>query len=155
MKIRNLSICLLLLLCLFMTGCGEEKSKTAVTLDNFSNIVSGKGFTVTDNMNGYSDVDYILNSKFAVYDDIEIEMVEYSNSDYANKVQEGHIESFDLLKSTGAHVKKDKGSNYYSYSLVSNNRYMVSTRVDNTLIFCKVMLDDKEIVEEILTELGY
>ena len=48
-----------------------------------------------------------------------------------------------------------KGKNYYRYELVSNGYYMINTRVDNTLIFCKVMLNDKETVDEILDELGY
>ena len=155
MKIKNLIICLLFVMCLFVTGCGEDKVKTVATLDDFSNVLVSKGFTVVDNMNAYSNVDYILEAKKAVYDDIEMEMIKYTDSDTANKVQENHIESFDLLKSTGAHAKKDKGSNYYSYALVSNNRYMVTTRIDNTLIFCKVMVEDKEFVEEILESLGY
>ena len=155
MKIKNLIICLLFIMCLFITGCGEDKIKTAATVDDFSNVLVSKGFTVVDNMNAYSGVDYILEAKKAVYDDIEMEMIKYTDSDTANKVQENHIESFDLLKSTGAHAKKDKGSNYYSYALVSNNRYMVTTRIDNTLIFCKVMVEDKEFVEEILESLGY
>lgn len=155
MKIRSLSICLLLGLCLFMTGCGEDKVKTVATLDTFGSVTSAKGFTIIDDLEEYKNIDYILDSKLATYDDIEIEMIQYSDSEYASKVQESQIESFDLLKSTGAYAKKDKGSNYYSYVIVSNNRYMVSTRVDNTLIFCKVMLEDKEIVEEILNELGY
>lgn len=155
MKVRSLSICLLLGLCLFMTGCGEDKVRTAISLDTFDSVATNKGFTIVDDLDEYENVSYILDSKLATYDDIEIEMIEYSDSDSASKVQEGHIESFDLLKSTGAYAKKEKGSNYYSYALVSNNRYMISTRVDNTLIFCKVMLEDKELVEEILNELGY
>ena len=155
MKFRSFYICSLLLLCLFITGCVGEKTKVVASLDKFNNIVVNKGFTVVDNTSSYNDVNYILNSRVAVYEDIEIEMIEYNNGENASIVQQGHIESFNLLKSTGAHAKKDKGSNYYSYVLVSNNRYMVSTRVDNTLIFCKVMLNDKDIVEDILTELGY
>jgi len=155
MKLRGLSICLLMILCLFITGCGEEKTRDVATLDEFTNVASSKGFTVNDNMELYSEASYILEAKQAIYDDITIEMVKYTDSDYANKAQENHIESFDLLKTTGASAHKEKGSNYYSYSLVSNNRYMISTRVDNTLIFCKVMLSDKETVDGILDELGY
>lgn len=155
MRIKNISFCLLLIICLFITGCGEEKTKEVATLEEFSNIATNKGFTVTDTYSTYSDASYILEARQAVYDDITIEMIKYSDSETADKVQKNHIENFDLLKSTAATAHKDKGSNYYSYSLVSNNRYMVSTRVENTLIFCKVMINDKEIVNEILNELGY
>lgn len=155
MKFRSLSFCLLIVLCLFITGCNSNNLKEVATLDEFSSVVSNKGFTVNDNMETYSEVDYILEAKQAVYDDITIEMIKYVGDEQASKVQENHIDSFDLLKSTGASAHKDKGKNYYSYSLVSNNRYMFSVRVENTLIFGKVMITDKKLVDKILNELGY
>ena len=155
MKFKNLSISLLFVMCLFITGCGENKVKEVATVNDFSVAAENKSFVVSDNTTLYGNVDYIISSTKAIYEDIEIEMVEYSDSESAEKAQENHIESFNLLRSTGAHEVKDKGSNYYHYSLVSNGRYMVSSRIDNTLIFCKVMLEDKETVEEILDELDY
>ena len=155
MKIKSLGIYLFAIMCLFITGCGEEKTKTASTTAQFDSVATSQGFTIYDNMELYTGVDYIVSSKVAAYDDMEIEMVEYIVSDYASRTQESHIESFSLLKSTGAHLEKEKGTNYYKYTLVSNNRYMVSTRIDNTLIFCKVMLTQKDKVTALLDELGY
>ena len=155
MRIKKRFIYLLFIFCLFMTGCGDDKTKTVATLEQFTDITTNKGFVVNDIMNIYENYDYILEAKKAIYEDVEIEMVKYTDSSYADKAQENHIDSFDLLKNTGAHSKKDKGDNYYSYSLVSNGRYMVSTRVDNTLIFFKIMLEDKDLVDEILNQLGY
>ena len=152
---KRFSIYLLFVICLFITGCGNDKTLEVATLDEFETITSNMGFTVNDNMRIYSNVSYILNSKVAKYEEIEIEMIEYSDASYAETVQNNHIESFNLLKSTGAYAEKEKGGNYYKYALVSNGRYMVSTRVDNTLIFCKVLLEDRETVEAIMDELGY
>lgn len=152
---KKLSIYLLFIMCLFITGCGEDKVKEVATLDEFETASISEGFTVNDNMIMYVNADYILESKKAVYDDIEIEMVKYTDSDYASQAQENHIESFNLLKNTGAYAEKEKGSNYYKYVLVSNGRYMLSTRVDDTLIFCKTMLEDRATVEAIINELGY
>ena len=84
-------------------------------------ILTDNGFTVSDNMSNYSNVDYIVEAKIAVIDDIEIEMVKYTTNDYATAVQDKQIESFNLLKSTGAHEDKEKGSNYYKYVLVWRN----------------------------------
>ena len=134
---KKLSIYFLMVMCLFMTGCGEDKEKVVITLDDFETTLTGHGFTVSDNMGAYSNVDYIVDAKKAVLDDIEIEMVKYTDSEYATKVQDSQIESFNLLKSTGAHENKEKGSNYYKYILVSNGRYMVNTKVEDTLVFCK------------------
>lgn len=155
MKIKNLGALLLVIICLFITGCGTNKTKEVATLDEFDNIASNKNFIVSDNMGLYSGVDYILESRKAVYEDIEIEMVKYSDSDYAKKALDNHIESFNLLRSTGAYEAEDKGKNYKSYELISNGRYMFSIRVEDTLIFGKVMLEDKEIAQEIIDELGY
>ena len=155
MKFKNILVCLLLSFCLLMTGCRTNISKTIVTVDEFNNAAVNQGFVVYDNTELYDNVNYIVNSTVAVIDDLEIEMVEYIDSEHASKAQENHIESFKLLKTTGALVNKNKGINYYSYSLVSNNRYMISTRVDNTLIFCKVMLTEKDKVTDLLNELGY
>ena len=82
-------------------------------------------------------------------------MIEYSDSETAEKVLEGHVESFNLLKSTGAHEENNKGSNYHRYVLVSNNRYMITLRVDNMLIFSKTLITNQETINKFFEELGY
>ena len=124
-----------LVICLILTGCGGGSKEVKSTSD-FDTVASNNGFTVNDNMSTYSGNDYITGAMVATTSDIIIEMVIYDSVENANKVQEGQIDSFNLLKSTGASEKKDKGDNYYKYFLISNNYYMVSSRVDNTLIFC-------------------
>ena len=152
---KKIGIYLLIIVFLFVTGCSNNKVKTAATLDDFESLLVEQSFTVSDNMKEYSGVDYVLESKKAIYDDIEIEMVKYVDSEYAKKVQDSQIESFNLLKSSGAFEKKEEGKNYYKYFLISNSRYMINARVDNTLIFCKTLLENKEKVEEIYNSLGY
>lgn len=152
---KKIEIYFLIIICLFITGCGKDKVKVVTTLDNFNTVLVSKNFTVNSNMNAYESVDYIVDSKKAYLDDIEIEMLEYTDSDYSKKVHDNQIESFNLLKNTGAYELNDEGSNYYRYELVSNGYFMISTRVDNTLIYCKTLLENKETVEEIFNELGY
>lgn len=152
---KKLSIFILMIMCLLVTGCGNDKEKIAVTSDKFVTVLTNKGFKVNDIMDTYSDVDYIVEAKKAVLDDIEIEFVRYSSNEYAKKVQDKQIGSFALLKNTGTHENKQEGKNYYKYFLVSNNRYMINTRVDNTLMFCKTMLEDKDIIDDVYNELGY
>lgn len=163
---KKLSISLFVFICLFMTGCGEDRIRDVATLDEFHAIANSQRFSVSVNSK-YDEVDYIIDSRVALYDgngngyseddstDVLIEMIKYSDSKYAIQVQNSQIESFNLLKATAAYEDKEKGSNYYSYELVSNNRYMVSSRVDDTLIFCKTLITNKELVEEILDELDY
>ncbi|MBQ2872435.1 MAG: hypothetical protein IJE89_00330 [Bacilli bacterium] len=152
---KKLSICLMLILCLFLTGCGEPKELEVASLDTFKTVASNNSFTVSDNMDSYNEVSYITGSMVATYGDIEIEMVSYTDVESAKKVQENQISQFNLLKSTGVFENKTEGDNYYKYILISNNRYMISTRVDNTLVFCKTLITNQEIVEKIYNELGY
>ena len=152
---KKLFICFLLVMCLLTTGCGEEKSKVAISVDEFNTICTDSGFTVDDNSSVYKDYNYITNSRLATLRDIQIEMIQYTDSESAEKVLEAHIESFNLLKSSGAAEKNHKGDNYHKYILVSNNRYMISVRVDDTLIFSKTLLTNKEKVDKLFEELGY
>ena len=155
MKFRTLSNFLLIIICLFVTGCSSNKTKEVATLDDFSNVAANKNLMVSDNSETYSDVDYILEAKIASYDNIKIEMIKYADVESANKAQDNHIENFQLRRSTGAHEVKDKGKNYYSYEMVSNGRYMFSIRVEDTLIFGSVLLEHKTVSEEIINDLGY
>ena len=148
---KKLSICLLFIMCLFITGCGSVKD--VISLEDFGTVVTDKGFVVY--LQDYSSVNYINEARLAKVDGIEIEMINYTDSKYAKQVQDEQIESFNLTKTTAAWEHKDKGKNYYRYELVSNGYYMINTRVDNTLIFCKTLLENKEKVENIFNELGY
>ena len=152
---KKISISLLLIICLVMTGCGEPKTKELITLDDFNTILTNYNFSVSDNMSNYGNVSYIEGSKKAVLDDIEIEMIDYTDSKSAEKVLDSHIDSFNLLKNTGAHEGDTDGDNYHRYFLISNNKYMISARVQDTLIFCKTDLDNKDTVDKIFEELGY
>lgn len=150
---KKLNIYLLIIVCLFMVGCTSNKTKETTTLEAFSTELTNNNFQVV--LKDYSSVDYIVESRVGTYNDIEIEMIKYTDSNYANQVHEEHIENFNLLKSTGAAEVKDKGKNYYKYSLISNGYYMISSRVEDTLIFCKTTIDNKDLIDSIYTKLGY
>ena len=152
---KKLFVGFLMVMCLVMTGCGEDKTKTVISTDEFNNICTDNGFKVKDNSSTYKKYDYITDSKLATLDSIEIEMIQYTDSESAEKVVEGHIDSFNLLKSSGAAEKETNGDNYHKYFLVSNNRYMVTIRVEDTVIFCKTLLTNKDKVDEIFEKLGY
>ena len=148
-------IFLLLVLVLFITGCSSNVTKPAKNVNDFETAAENKGFTVEKDCKDYDGVSYIYEYGKIMTGESKVEMIVYSDSEKADAVQKTHIESFDLLKSTGAQAKKEKGKNFYHYSLISNNKYMLSSRIDSTLIFCKVDLADKDLIESLITELGY
>ena len=145
----------LLLFCLFMVGCSSNKTKEVSTLDIFQSISINNGFNVSNNIDSYQDISYITGSMIATMDDITIEMVTYDNGESAKKAQDKHMVVFNTMKGSGAVVHKDKGKNYYKYDMVSNGYYMVSSRIDNTLVFSKTLVKNKDKVEAILNEMNY
>lgn len=148
------NLLLLILCCLFVSGCGN-KVKEVKDFTDFEQVTINNGFTVSDNMNSYNGVTYIEGSKLAIVDGVSVEMVIYDSVDNAKKAQDMQIDSFNNLKNTGASLDRESGKNYYKYSLISNGYYMVSSRIDNTLVFSKVVLEDKDKIEDILEDMGY
>ena len=107
---KKLSICLLIIVSLFITGCGN-KTKVAISLEDFSKAATDKHFVVM--LEDYTGVSYINEARIASMEGVEIQMINYTEAKYAQKVQDEQIESFNLLKTTGAWEKKDSGKNYY------------------------------------------
>jgi len=150
---KKRGIFLFVLVLLLVTGCGN-KVKEVGSLDNFRYITTEKGLSVEDNMSSYT-ADYLKGALIAKNDDLTIEMVVYDTSDNASKVQDGHVSSFANMKSTNNVIKKDSGKNYYKYTMITNGYYLVTSRIDNTLIFTKTLLESKEMVDNILENMGY
>ena len=151
---KKIYLFILVITCLVITGC-NNKAKEAITVDDFVNKGNNLGFIVEDNMNSYMDANYINEAKKATLDNVVIEMIIYDNDDNASKVQEEQIKNFLNIKNAGASINKDKGSNFYKYSMISNGYYVVTSRIDNTLIFSKTLLENKDKVIEYLDSLGY
>ena len=154
---KKINLFLLIISILLFTGCGNDiKNKEIKSIENFNQVAINNGFNVNDNKENYTEYNYIIKASIATFgSDITIEMIEYDNKENAIKVQQSQINNFALLKSTGAKEKNIKGDNYHKHYLISNNHYMVSTRVENTLIFCKTLLINKDKVDNILDELEY
>lgn len=152
---KNYFIILLLIIAFISTGCGNSKTKEVTDVETFTTSATTAGFTVSDNSDTYQEYNYVLSSTVAIIDELNIEMVVYDTTENAKKSQEQQIEKFNLLKSANAIIKKDEGQNYYRYIMVANGKYMITSRIDNTLIFCKTDTDNSEKVEKLFDTLGY
>lgn len=144
-------------LCLLLVGCTTEsnESKVVRSVQDFENASVSNGLNVVDNINSYMGVNYISDAKLASLNNLSLEMVVYTDTDSAVKVQNEQIDNFKAIKNTATTENKEKGTNYYKFWMVSNGYYMINVRVENTLIFCKTPLNNKEKVESILENLGY
>ena len=150
---KKISLVLVLVMLFFVTGCGS-KTKEVKSLNDFYNVTVEKGLIASDNMGSYN-ADYIKEAMIANKDDLAIEMISYDTSDSATAVQDSNIEAFMTRKSTNAIIKKLKGENYYKYTMVTNGYYLVSSRVDNTLILVNTPVKNKDLVDSVLDSMGY
>ena len=144
---------LVLVVILLFTGCGK-KVKEVKSLSDFNTAASNEALIVSDNMGSYT-APYIKEAMIASNEDLSIEMIKYESNDDASMVQEEQIKAFMTRKSTNAVIKKEKGENYYKYTMITNGYYLVSSRVDNTLIFTNTLVKNKEAVNRILAEMEY
>ena len=157
MKKILLFICILFLL----VGCGKEKAtKVSKEISDFERACRDSGYTASNNMGAYTSDKYITNASICRIDEndgikYDMEMVVYDNESSAIKVQDNQIEQIKMLKSINGTQSDDEGENYRKYTMISNGYYMVSSRIDNTLIFTKIFLDEKDNVDVIFNILGY
>ena len=150
MKKIVLGIIVLFLVC----GCGN-KEKVAKETSDFETVCSNNKYVSKDIMEEYRSKDYITKAVKCTINEGELEMIVYDTDETAKKIQDKQIEIFNNLRSTGNIIKKETGKNYYKYTMVSNGYYMVSSRIDNTVIFTKITLDEKENIDELLSDIEY
>lgn len=144
----------LILCCFIVAGC-SNKVKDVKTLNDFDKVCTDLGYDSNDNLQNYQTDSYIIGSKVINLDEYKVEMIIYDNEDNAKKVQEQQIDTFMKVRNTMVTVVKDKGKNFYEFKMVTNGFYMVSTRIENTLIFTQIPVDYKDKVDSIINELGY
>ncbi len=154
---KKISLCLLAIICLVLTGCGSKETREVKTLEDFKVAATNSGFTVTDRLSYYQsdNIDYITGSYLATLDDMEIEMVTYDSVESAKKTIQKHLKVFQTMKSPSMTGSKEKGANFEKHVVISNGYYLVTSRIDDTLIFSKTLLKNKESIEKILSDLGY
>ena len=150
---KRVKYLVVIFMCLLLVGCGGKKE--VGTVDSFEKASTDNKFIFLDNLGSYPDVDYIKEAKKAILDSTVVEMIVYKDEKNAKKVQEEQIENFKTIKNTATTEHKDDGRNYYKFWMVSNGYYMVSSRIDNTLVFCKTQLENKEKVEALLKKMNY
>ena len=150
-------IIFIFIVCLLLVGCTSSETKEAGTLEQFLNSCLNHGLEYADKLDDYKaqNVDYITGALRCMTDTLTIEMVIYDSEESADKAQKQHIASFKGMKSTAASAHNNQGKNYKFFSMISNNYYMVSNRIDNTLIFTKTPFDNKDLVDTLLTEMNY
>ena len=156
MKNKNffalVAICFIMLFTI--TGCGNKK---ALTASDFKSKMETNGYIVQDATSQMSEYDYIQQVYIAINSDYtyQIEFYELSDNDYAARFFNNNKSIFEDSKSSGAVETSVNIGNHAKYSLTTDGKFKVVSKIDNTVIYLNVDEDYKSSVKDVLKDLGY
>lgn len=155
-KLKSLLAIALCITCLLgFSGCG--KKKTSITADEFCSKLESKGFIVSDSTSAYSQYKDITESYIAISSNYkyQIEFIVADSTSGATYLYNTNKNIFEQSKGSFSKNKSIEMANYATYSILTNGKYQVVSRIDNTLVYANVDEQYKDDVQSILSELGY
>lgn len=134
-----------------------NKEKISITSTSFKNSMEEKGYILTDANSQFEEYDYVEQVYVAVSSDynFQIEFYELTNNSYATNFFNNNKAIFESSKGSAATETNLNAKNYSKYTLSSNGKYKVVSRINNTVIYADVDDTYKDTVKSILDELGY
>ena len=158
-KILKLSLIAALCTCILLsfTGCG--KNKKTITADEFKSKMENKGFTVQDSKLEYASRNDIVKSYLATEKSSKYQ-IDYFELDSVSSAKSMYDRNVDVIENDAADsMIKSKVTtsiaNYSWFETEFEGKYMVISRVENTLICASAKSNYKEDIKTILNELGY
>lgn len=159
MKNRLIKISLLLVVIgLFVTGCGKKDSLTA---DDFkAKIEKEEKYLITDATSQFAGIKgskyikkvYIASDKEYKY---QVEFYEFSSNDNAINFYEHNKELFEQEKKGKSTYTESNMFNYNKYTLKTNGKYNVLSRIDNTVAYVNGDIKYKKDIDSILKLIKY
>lgn len=136
-----------------VTGCSKER----ITAEAFKSKMENKGYNVVDITDQYSSSDkfvkvYVALSKDKTY---QVEYYELKDVDAATTVFESSKTNFENSKGVSSVNTNVSLGNYSKYTLATNGKYKLITRVEDTLIYANVDSSYKNKVIDAVDSLGY
>ncbi len=135
----------------------NNKEKTSITASSFYTTMSQKGYIVQDASSQYANYDYVKQVYIATSEDYsyQIKFYELLNDSYAISFYNNIKPIFGSSKGNAPVATNVALNNYSKYTLPLNGKYMVISRINNTIIYVDVDDNYKDTVKSILDELGY
>lgn len=133
-----------------------NKEKISITAESFKSSMEQKGYRITNANSQFSEYDYVKQVYIASSSDysFQIEFYEFTDENYAMSFYTNNKSIFEASKGNSAETSVSL-KNYSKYTLSSNGKYMVVSRIDNTAIYVDVDDNYRDTVKAILDELGY
>ena len=134
-----------------------NKEKEAISAEEFKSVMENKGYTIVDVTSQYAQYGYIEKAYIAITNDRQYQVEFYTLTDdekavYFYNINKTIFENSKqgLTSETNAELK-----NYCKYTLNNNGKYNVISRINNTAIYLDVDEEYKDIIKDLLKEIGY
>jgi len=133
--------------------------RNALSISRFEAIMEKQGYQLFDSTDQYSDYsEYIKKCSIAIgkYAEYQIEFYELTSNENALALYDENRATFETVATEENPASVDENSDKYSkYVLAVSGRYMVLSRIDNTVVYADVNDDYRAKVENALKVLGY
>ena len=133
-----------------------NKEKTPISADTFSTTMQSNGYIVIDSTIQFAQYGNLMSKSYIAQKvGFQIEFYELSSEENAISMYDTNKTIFESQKSNASASSTVSMKNYSTYSLSTNGKYKYLSRIDNTLIYVDVDNTYKDIVKEIVKEIGY
>ncbi len=135
----------------------ENKQQEITDAESFRSAMQEKGYIVMDAKNqfaNYSKIEkvYIAANESYTY---QIEFYQISEDAYATSFYNNNKSKFEALKTENSVETNNDLDNNSKYTLTTDDKYKVVSKVNNNIIYLDVKLEYKDTVLKVLEELGY
>ena len=119
--------------------------------------MSKKGYMVQDATSEFAEYGYVAKVHLALSSNerYQIEYYELIDTEYAVAFYENNKAIFEASAENATTQTTVNLKNHSKYTLSTNGKYKVLSRIDHTVIYIDVDEEYKDEVKELLKELGY
>lgn len=134
-----------------------NKEKTSMTAEAFKTKMEEKGYHIIDAIEQFAAYDYVKKAYLATSEDYsyKIEFYELEDDNYATLFYNNNKAILEASKGSASAENSIAIKNYAKYSLSSNGKYMVVSRINNTVLYVSVEETYKDAVKGIIEEIDY
>lgn len=134
-----------------------NKEKDPITVEEFKSTMKSKGYEILNVEEQFDEYNYIKDAYIAMSSDEEYQIEFYKISDVENATMFYNYNKsiFESSKSASSMQTNNDMKNYSKYTLQSNDKYMVISRIEDTVVYVKVDSKYKEKIKDVLDEIGY
>lgn len=149
---KKLSLFLLvILLCVSLVGCGEKVAKTP---EEFNDFMESKDFTVADSTLFAQTVVTAKTVLTALNDNYEIDFYELNCEETSKEFYNLNKEAFKSEDSSNFSTEVN-GSNFDYFEMANDSGFRLTSRIDNTVLYCYTEVEYKDEIIKLVKELGY